>query len=389
MPVGMSYDQLFRVPFVMGLISRIQAPGNTISQYYGLGITGRVAQQIMGRAGQYDIFDGTRSLSPLSSPGAPPTRLNRKPVGTQPITVPRIYNALGIEDEKIFGTRSMGMNQTAPVNSGGQQYFANQIVYAKQRMNNAHEFMASRMFSGGWGMAPASTGSQLLHLAEFNAGGNVVNNATLVPAANRGNVSGLIDSSWDNAGTDLIAQLMSLQVRAAQVNGRRITDIWVNGNTGKHLFTNAVLQAVGGSVYRIWDTLNPASEIGPNQKFPDTGVTVQFRGLPDYKFHIYNQGYVLPGTGEGFTDQIGANWRPYIPDNVAIMTPSPGEWCGMVQGSEPVQWNLTQGGSTVVEGFGLGMERAIDPPRTDIKMVYNGAPVLTEPYAVYYATVIF
>jgi hypothetical protein len=385
----MSYDQLFRVPFILGLISRVQAPGNTFSQYYGLGITGRVAQQILGRAGQYDIFDGTRSLSPMSAPGAPPTRLNRKPTGTQPITVPRIYNAIGIEDEKIFGTRSMGLNQAAPVNTGGQQYFTRQIAYAKQRMNNAHEFMATRMFAGGWTLVPQGTGSQLLNLGELGAAGAAVTNATLIPAEHRNQINGIIDASWDNAGADINAQLMALQVRAARVNGRRITDIWLNGNTAKYLFTNSVIQSIGGSVYRIWDTLNPATEIGPNQKFPDTGVTVQFRGLPDYKFHIYNQGYVLPGTGEGFTDQIGANWRPFIPDNVAIMTPSPGEWCGMVQGSEPVQWNLTQAGSVVVEGFGMGFERSIDPPRTDVKMVYNGAPVITEPYAVYYATVIF
>lgn len=388
MPIGLSYDQLMRVPFILGTIRRVHAPGNTMSQYYGLGITGRVAHQIQGRAGQFDIFDGTRSLSPLSSPGAPPSRLNRKPIGTQPITVPRIYNAIGIEDEKIFGTRSLGQNQSAPVSSGGKEYFANQVAYAKQRMNNSHEFMTARMFSGGWGMAPAATGSQILHFTEHGAGGNVVNNATLVPAGNKTQVSSIIDVPWDNPSADIITQLMGLQVRAAQVNGRRITDIWVNGNTGKYLFTNTVIQAVGGSVYRIFDTLRPAVEIGPGQKFPDTGVTVQFRGLPDYMFHIYNQGYVLPGTSESFTEQIGSNWRPFIPDNIAIMTPPPGDWCGMVQGSEPMQWSLREAGSSVIEGFGMGLERAIDPPRTDVKMLYNGAPAITEPYAVYYATVI-
>lgn len=389
MPVGMTYDQMFRIPFIIGLIKRVRAPGNTFSQYYNLGLSGTVVKQILGRAGQYDIFDGTRSLSPMSAPGAPPTRLNRKPSGTQPITVPRIYNSIGIEDEKIFGTRSMGLNQSAPVNTGGQQYFANQVAYAKQRILNSMEFMSTRTFSGGWGLAPVGTGAQYLNLAEFNAAGNAVNNASLIPAGNMGNAGGIIDTSWDNSGADLNNQLQALQMRAAQVNGRRLTDIWVNGNTGKFLFTNSVIQQIGGSVYRIFDTLNPSKEIGPGQEMPDTGVTVQFRGLPDYKFHIYNQGYVLPGTTEDFNAQIGANWRPYIPDNIAIITPSPGDWIGMVQGSEPMQWNLNQGGSTVIEGFGMGTERAIDPPRTDVKMLYNGAPVITEPFAAYYLTVIF
>lgn len=390
MPVGVSYDQMMRVPFIMGLIRRIHDPGNTFSRYYGLGINGRVAHQILGRAGQYDIFDGTRSMAPMSAPGAPPSRLNRKPIGTQPITVPRQYLAIGIEDEKIFGTRRLGTNATAPVNSGGREYMANQVAYAKTRMNNSHEFMAVRTFSGGWGLKPYATGSQQLNLSELDAAGNIVNNSSRIPAGHIGQVGGIIDSSWDNPGSDIFGQLMSLQYQAARVNGRRITDIWMNGNTGKYLFENSGLQAIGGAVYRIFDTMNPNTEIGPGQKFPDTGISVQFRALPDYRFHIYNQGYVVPGTTEAFDQQIAAaNWRPFIPDNVAIMTPAPGDWVGMVQGSEPMQWNIRETGSEIVEGFGMGTERAIDPPRTDVKLLYNGAPAIIEPYAVYYATVVF
>jgi len=117
---------------------------------------------------------------------------------------------------------------------------------------------------------------------------------------------------------------------------------------------------------------------------------VKFRGLPDYNFHVYNQGYVTPGTSESFDAQIAsANWNYFIPTGKAIMTPPPGEWTEMVEGSEPMQWNLTERTSSIISGFGMGTERSIDPPKTDVKMLYNGAPVITEPYAVYYADVIF
>jgi hypothetical protein len=59
----------------------------------------------------------------------------------------------------------------------------------------------------------------------------------------------------------------------------------------------------------------------------------------------------------------------------------------MVQGSEPMQWNLLERQSQVIFGFGMGTERAIEPPRTDVKMLDNSAPVITEPYAVYYIKV--
>lgn len=394
MPAGMSYDQLVRVPFILKLISRIHAPGNTMSQYYGLGIAPRgEVQQIVGRAGQYDIFDGTRSLSPFSAPNAPPTRLNRKQMGTVPITLPRQYNAIGIEDEKIFGVRNLGQPFSQPVAGFGRAYFTRQIQYAKQRMNNTHEFMTAHMFRGGWTLKPYGSvaGSPLLFPDALGASGAIVTNSTQVPASHRDTldvVLGGTQDQWDDPSANIVEQLMALQVIAARENGRRITDVWLNGNTAKYLFTNSVIQAVGGSVYQIFDTLNPATEIGPNQKFPDTGVTVIFRGLPDYKFHIYNQGYVTPGTSESFSAQTSSsNWNYFIPDDYAIFTPAPGDWCGMVQGSEAMQWNLLERTSQIIFGFGMGTERAIDPPRTDVKMLDNSAPVITEPYAVYYIKV--
>lgn len=392
MPTGLSYQQMMRVPFILRTIRRIHAPGNTMSLYYGLGMTPTVRTQIInGNTGQYDIFDGTRSLSPFTAPGSPPVDINRKPVGSVPITVPRMYNKIGIEDAQIFGTRNLGQPYSQPVGSRGEQYFTSQIRYLKTRMTSSHEFMTSRMFSGGWRVRPAAAGSQLMVLDETTdstAGG--VTNDTKVPSSHRGNLGGIIGTSWADPSANLIDQFFDIQMMAARENGRRITDIWLNGTTGKHLFTNSVIQAVGGSVYKIFDTLNPSTNIGPEQKFPDTGVTVIFRGLPDYKFHIYNQGYVLPGTSEAIDQQISAsNWKPFIPDNVAIMTPPPGEWCEMVEGTEPIQWNLLQGNSQLITGFGMGTERSIDPPKTDVKMLYNGAPVITEPLAVYYATVVF
>lgn len=389
MAAGVAYEQLFRVPYVMKLIERIHAPGTTFSTYYGLGMTKPNPQRIMGRSGQYDIFEGTRSLSPMSSPGAPPNRINRKPVGTIPITVPRQYNSIGIEDEKIFASRTMGMNQSAPVNSGGQVYFAKQVQYLKTRMQNSLEFMAVRMFSGGFGMKPAGTGSNILNLCEFSDGSKVVGNPSNIPASNLTNAGGIIDVSWDNPSADIRSQLMTLNYQSARINGRTLTDVWVNATVGKYLFNNSTIQGTGGAVNKIFSTLQPAKEIAPNQVFPDTGVTVVFGGLPEFKFHIYNQGYVTPGTTEDITAQTGNNWTPYIPANSAIITPPPGEWCDMVVGSEPMRWNLLQGAAEIIYGFGFGTELTIDPPATDVKMLYNGAPVIVEPNAPYQLTVVF
>ena len=381
----------------MDIISRYHAPGDMICQYYGLGMMPSTGvQQIVGNAGQYDIFDGTRSLAPYSAQSGPPQDVNRKPVGTVPITVPRMYNKIGIMDNDLFGTRDLGQAYSQPVPSRGEAYFARQVRYLKTRMDNSHEFMAAHMFRGGWDLRPLSTGSQQLVLDDKTSGvTGAITNDTKVPAANMSQITAadgsgdIIATSWDDPTANIPEQNQKLQANAAQINGRRIEDVWLNGVTFSPLLTNSVLQGVGGSVYRIFDTMNPHTEYNAAQKMPDTGTTVVFRGMPEIKFHVYNQGYVTPGTSETQAAQTGANFTRFIPDNYAIMTPSPGEWTEMVQGSEVWQPNLLEGGPRVADGFDMGTERSIDPPKHDVKMLYNGAPVITEPSAVYYAEVIF
>ena len=385
---GVTYDQLMRAPTIMRTVQQIHNPGNTLQRFYGLGPMSNPMQTIRGRVGVYDIFNGTRSLAPSRAPMTGPTRINRKPVGQGTITVMRTYTALAIEDEYVFATRPLG-GQFGEVDEMGRGYIARQLAYAKSLHENNHEFMASRMFAGGWGLRTDGENMNLV----ATASGTDISVSMQVPAAHTGQLAvgsggaNVIGTSWATSNADLIAQLMQLQHYAAKVNGRRLKHIWVNGNTGQYLFKNSVIQAVGGSVYRIFDTLNPNTEITEGQKFPDTGVSVVFRGLPDYTFHIYNQGYVSAGTGESFSAQTGANWTPFIPDNVAIITPDPGDWCGLVAGSEPVQYSLKEQ-PRIQTGFGMGVDREIDPPRYDLKMLNNAAPALFEPYACYYATVI-
>lgn len=387
MPGGASLDQMRRQAYIVGMLRRYHAPGTTMSTYYGLGSTAPGVKQIVGNNGQYDIFDSTRSLAPMSAPGAPAQAINRKPYGSVPITVPRMYNSIGLEDNQLLGHRVSGEQFGPPTTRAGKVYMAQQVGYLKTRHQNNHEFMTAHMFRGGWKIAPSGNGSQTLNLQPATFATGVLND-TRIPADNLGNLGGLITTLWEDPSCDVIGFFTELNYLAAAKNGRKITEVWVNGHTFKPLYNNAGLQATGGSAYRIFDTLNLAREIGPNQKFPDTGITIVFRGMPEINFHIYNQGYQPPGTSESYDAQTDpTTYQRFIPNGQAIMTPKPGDWTGMVEGSEYAQYSLLEGSSRLVYGLGMGMERAIDPPRTDVKLLYNGAPVVLEPKTVYYATV--
>ena len=392
MSAGVSLDQLLKRETVLGVLSRYHAPGNAFQNYYGLGITASGAQQIYGNTGQYDIFDGSRSLGYFSASGAPPNRMPRKPIGSIPITVPRMYMSIDLLESQMYNTRELGSNPSSPIRGRGLNYYKAQVLRIRKLFDTTMEFMATRLFMGGYGIKPLTTGSPILVPCELGDAAAIVVNGTGGPAGNITTVGGLFPAtdSWYNPATDIVGQLFELQVLAARQNGRGITDIWINGTTAKYLFQNDSLRLPNGSINRVFSLFNKNKEVADMQKFPDTGYSMEFGALPGYLFHIYNQGYVLPGTGEDMASQISATyWRKFIPDNVAIMTPPPdSDWLGMVQGSELMRWNLMQRIAEEVLGFGMGEEWAIEPPRVEKKMLYNGSPAIFEPYAPYMPTVI-
>jgi hypothetical protein len=326
----------------------------------------------------------------VTAPMRGPARVARKPVAQKQITVPRFFEAMVIEDEYVFRNRPLG-GQYGQVDAQGQTYIARQIRHEVQKFINVHEFMAASMFRGGWGLKPY--GEDLLPVDKDDVGATLTFD-TLVPAGHQAqlNVDGtgnIIDASWALAGTDLVQQFMKLNKVHAARHGAPLRHVWGNGETIRHLFNNTKLQAVGGSVFRIFDSLT-GREKNPDEKYPDTGVDIVWRGLPEVTFHVYNQ-VVNPGlVGEQFTEQFltAANTTALIPDNEVFITPDPGDWCGLIAGSEPMQYDKNQA-PKIATGFDMGRAREIHPPRWDLMFLANQCPVLTEQYAVYNPTVIF
>lgn len=393
MAAGVAFDMLMKRETILGVLRRYHAPGNTFSQYYKLGIQSEPVATIYGNKGQYDIFDGTRTLGAFSAFNAPPTRINRKPIGSVPIIVPRQYMAIDVNLAELYGSRDLGQNFLPPVRGRGLAYYQGQLMYTKSRMNTTTEWMATQLFiNNGFGVKNYNNVTPILVPCEASDPAAMFVNEGRVPVDHYGDVNGVFTDFWDDPAADIPGQLMELQFNAARANGRTLSEIWVNGMTGKHLFNNEKLSKQVGLSNRIFDTLNPAKEIGPDQKFPDTGVTVVFGALPTWKFHIYNQGYVDYGTPETIDAQTSAaNWKPFIPTGTAVITPPPPDasmpWAGMCAGSELAQWSELSPPEEVV-GFGTGSNRAIEPPRIETKFLYNGAPVLLEPRAIYCPTVL-
>lgn len=387
---GFSLSQLTEVAHVMGVVQEYNAPGTTFSRNYNLGLNSTPGQILPHRTGVYDIYNPTRSLPVARAPMSGPSRVARKPIGQKIITVSRFYESLEMAYELIFRNRPLGA-QYGTVDAMGMQYISRHIKHEIQKFANLHEFMAIQMMRGGWSLKPQ--GEDLYPVFKGDSDG-VMDVDTLVEADQQDQLgigpsgADIIDVSWDDPAAKIIGQLMRLDKVHAARHGAPIRHIWINGTTAAYLFDNIQLRGVGGTQYVLYQSMT-TRPLDEGQKYADTGYDIRFVAFPQVTFHVYNQVFIPDLVGQGNVDQIdAANFKYYIPDDEAIFTPDPGDWCEMVHGTEPVQFNSHEA-VRYATGFQMGRTWEIEPPRVDLKFLFNGAPVITQPRSIYNPTVIF
>lgn len=383
---GMSYDQLMRVPQIVRLYEQLHTPSSFFQRYFKLSPTDTPIAVSQQRVFGYDIIANTRTLAPMTSPMAPPVSVGQKPIGTAMASVFRTHIKTTIADEKVFQTRQLGsFGLNTKVDATGAKYIATQIKHLKTQVTNSVEWMVAKMFQGGFGIKQDGEGYRLCELNDANI---LHSNAYQIPASNKGDVSGIIGAgeAWNDPAAPILDHLNEMSVLAARVSGYQPTDIILNGNTAKHLFNNTQLAKVGGTAYRIFDSLNNREVRGDEP--PTSGpYTVQFRALPQYNFHVYNEGLILNNVVADYANQVNPNnWATLIPDGYALIVPPPGDWVGFGTCLEPVAENVMSDVKTVT-GLYQWRTREIDPPRFDVKMLLNYVPILPQPQAVIYANV--
>jgi hypothetical protein len=390
-------QQLFQTPTITKVISQIGSPLSLLQRFYGVGPGKGVTQSMSGRYVGWDLFNATRSVAKGRPPATGPATVSRKPIGHNMAQVYRMHEKTLINQEEVFRTRPLGA-AIGTVDLRGQQYVRRQLEFLTQRFTNAREFMVSRMFRGGWSV---SIEGEDWVPGEMSQSGYAFNVDMQLPSTHKtqltaGTSANIIEDSWDDPSADVIGQLLTLDMAAERENGRPIRHIWINGNTFKYLLDNTGLQSTGGTAFRIFESLRARTATAElnGERFPDTGFDVVFRALPLHTFHIYNGGLTLPAAGtsevgEDLTTQLSATYFSlFLPDNYAILTPDPGNWMGWIEGSEIVAENLLDEGREAF-GFTSWTTRVIDPPGWELKALDNGLPVLYEPRAIYYGTVIF
>ena len=293
-------------------------------------------------------------------------------------------NFFGMLHEEIFRTRPLGQ-QFGVVDLNGQSYVNQQISYLTQRFRNSREFMISRMLRGGFGVL--QSGESWIPVEKGAGTFDVDYNlpATHLSQLDLGTGSDIIGTTWLSAGADVVGDVLGINKAFERLHGRALRHIWINSTLFGSLLSNTGLQAVGGTAYRIFDSLS-ARQQKSVEGIPDTGFDVVFRALPLQTFHVYDG---VLNVNQLTDSDSTANTSMFIPDQNAIFMPEPSpDWVGWINASEYVKENLMDAGNQVF-GFHSWTTNVIDPAGVELKMLDNGLPVLYVPKSIAYGTVVF
>jgi hypothetical protein len=374
-----SIQQLLQTPVISKVVSQLAVRDSVLQRFFGLQIGSSSITRQSGRNVGWDIFNRTRTLAKGRAPNAGPATISRKPIGHVSTQCFRMHEKIHLFQDEIFRTRPLG-TALGNVDVRGQDYVSKQVEYGTQRFRNAREFMVSRVPRGGFGVRLEGEDWYLVEKDDSSATFTV---DYQVPSGNTGDIDGVIDAPWDDPSARIINQLLNLEKRSERITGFPARHVWINGTTFGHLLENIQLQNVGGTAYRIFETLTKRESDVDKGGFPSGGFDCVFRGLPLHTFHIYN-GVLNVDTDDS---TALADSSLFIPDGKAIICPEPSSmWIGGVDGSEIVAENVMDMGKEVF-GFHNWSTRVIDPAGWEMKFLDNFIPSLYIPSVMYYPTV--
>jgi hypothetical protein len=387
MSVGsITLQQLFRHPYVLKVISRIKAQGNPLQNFYGLGLDNSATESIPAgiRSFSYDIFDHTRQLATVRPPKVGPKRGRPQKTGTRMGHIMRSHDSLPIAWEDIINTRPHGA-RIGTLDRTGQNKVTRQIKHYTEKYRNLREWVISRMFRGGFDI---KFNGDEHYLVDTGSGDKAVD--FQLPAAHKSQLAvgpssaNVIDVPWDDPSADLMSQFFALNKAAERISGYVIEHAWINSTTLGYLMNNTVLQAQGGAAFRIWETAQWKDMSTIDGSSRKRGFDVQFRAMPWITFHAYD-GVLQKGSAQ-YDSTAESDVELLIPDGRALLTPSPGEWVGFAEGSEPVTKTVA-GPMEILKGFATWQRPMTEPSGLELLFIDNFFPIPYNEKAWFYATV--
>lgn len=330
----------------------------------------RVNRRVSGNKAEYFKISGNRQVARIAQYGSPAQRREMRGIDSVPITLLHSFEsqqwplAMTINLTKMtdLSQDSMGEQQAEFQTAEFKKLFSNlRIVSALMAL-----FKGIIYVDGKGNILPTSTGAA--YSIDFG-----------VPANNKNQLNGLISTSWDNASSDIITQLLKLRTHALKLTGYEITHAFYGDEIPELIAKNTLAQA--------YLARNP----GMNQSFINTPTVVPpgFGGIRNW---IY-------AGNTFFADKDGTNQTLLAADGIVFTPDHDFDWFEVIEGSFPVPTTvIPQMGSdaramlaNVSEQYGMFSygQLTLNPPSVEQFAGDTWLPTLKVPEAIFQADVKF
>lgn len=369
-------NDLLPLSVVTGIVSRVYAPGNVLSRYFGMEIGGANVEQVSGRAYSFDLFDNTRTVAQGRAPGVGPANIPRNPIGKVNVTFPRSYEKLNLDYELLHNIRSIGKDAGVR-DRMGMNYLEKQARFIKRRQNNFREVMVAGALRGSFGITfsgdswyPVLSGGDITVDYQVPAG-----NKTQLDMLGAGSI---VSASWATAGTDIPAHLDGISRGFQQLVGAPLALVVTSSEIWRYVLANTAVKAVAGTANAPYAEY----ELDPMVNEDGKKIGVQrgrIKALPWLDWLIYDGGLEV-GSSDTYT-------RFYDGTTATFMIEPDKSWFKMVEGSEPVKESPW---SPAKEVFGMSswVKEWDEPARVELHSIQNAVAELNIPKGIAYGTLI-
>lgn len=344
----------------------------------------------------YRIFNETRVPMKATSPGSAPTTTAANPMAVNTVNIARFHQKIPLNYE-LLGNMSAMIGPNSQIDTGGQQYIAQQQKYLVSQGNTLVEFLAAGMMrdsiyfinagtipGGGTDWRPSFTapsGTQI---------GFQVN--MQVPSGNKSQLDmlgtgSIIGTSWANTAAPIPADIWQIQAAYAQLNRMAMNDVWINHLMWNNIVTNTDVRNLAGSSntpFAAYDMQAAPTGFGP------PAYTATIRGVPDVTWHFDDDTIAIGADTDPINSQGTATLTKKIPDTMAIFTTDPkkNDWCTLYEGGEYVV-ERTGSEAQLRMGWYMWSLPVAQPSILELIALFNGSPALFVPSAVAPASVVF
>jgi hypothetical protein len=324
-------------------------------------------QNVLADEGRYTKVTGTRTTARLVAYGAPALNRQLRPIGDVLVKLMHSYEKIMLDPLKLQRLRDYNNYdaQQRGITEVRRQVEEFRTNFENLRTTAFVKTLASGViyFDSNGNLLPTSSGA--FYTVDFGIAANNLNQ-----------LNNIITARWDLANTDITAHIRALRKRAARLTGYQPKYAFYGENIPSYFAKNDYAA----------DYLSRNPRLNAN--WTDTGE------LPDGLFGLT----WVPVYQAFYEDQNGTNQDVWGPDQITF-TPDPavGDWWNVLEGSYQVPTTLNIAGQgaaayeslkTVYGMFGYGA-CTIDPPGVAVWYGDTFLGVITNPDAVFIATVIF